>query len=164
MNIDVSPRTIAQTASNTLRRAMLHSSWTLLGMGDSGIDCCNCKGCPAHRFGFVMICNTVTACHQRALRPLSPGLLPLVGVACMTVCVAIEPTNDRVRQYSRITIGTPANAKPFKCSALRLYVRASLVGSPDGLWCLPDVDIATPLTVRLFAVWAVTTHRHIITG
>ena len=47
MDKDIRPRAIAQTASNTLRRAMLHSSWTLLGMGYLSIDTSNGECVPS---------------------------------------------------------------------------------------------------------------------
>jgi len=170
MNKDISPRAIAQTASNTLRRAMLHSSWTLFGMGYRCVDCCHCKRGPAHRLGIVMILNTVTACHQYPTTPRCPWLTPLMGVRGVANSEAVDPMDETSRQYSRITISSPPYLAPFERFVERVirnstdvWIHTPLPAAIDRQWCLSHINIAGPNSHCALTMWAVATNRKVTT-
>ena len=151
MDKDISPRAIAQTASNTLRRAMLHSSWTLFGMRHCCVDCCHCKGGPACGFGIVMILNTVTAGHQYPATPLRPWLTPLVRVGCVTNSEAVDPIDETSRQYSRIAVSSPAYLTPLERGfdgvigdGANVRVHAALPAAIDRQRCLSCLLYTSP--------------------
>src|SRR5210317_4150 len=170
VDINISPRAIAQTASNTLRCTMLHSSWTLLGMRHRCVDCCHCKRGPAHSFGIVMIRNTVTACHQYPTTPRCPWLTPLVGVRGVTNSEAVDPIDETSRQYSRIAVSSPAYLAPLERwfngvirDGANVRVHAALPAAIDRQRCLSHINIAGPNSQAILTMRAVATYRKVTT-
>jgi len=107
------------------------------------------KGPPTVSRSLKIVCHAIAGCLADALKVLSPGLTPLVGISSVASAILQDIAPDLSRNHGRIASGTESDASTAKNgpSVANVRVAAALVTLPHAKRGLIPANVTRPVVV-----------------